>query len=228
MKNMRILIVNSLYPPNVIGGAEISTQKLAEELAKRGEEVFVLTTGDKDDVSEQKGVTIYRRRFCNIMSFWEFKHSTFGKRLVWKFIDYLNPCNAKAISEILKMVRPDVVHTNTIYGIAPYIWKCAEKQNIPIVQTLRDYNLMCPKSNMMKRGAHSCKKTRVACRIFRAGYRSLSKTVDAVTAPSEYTLSLFTNDGYFPKARKIVVYNAIDFDEQSFRRIAVQKVSGHK
>ena len=55
---MKILLVNSLYPPKVIGGAEVSCQKLAIELSREGHRVFVLTTGEIDCCEEKDGVSI--------------------------------------------------------------------------------------------------------------------------------------------------------------------------
>lgn len=42
---MKILFINSLYPPHIGGGAEIILQRTAEGLTKRGCNVVVLATG---------------------------------------------------------------------------------------------------------------------------------------------------------------------------------------
>lgn len=222
---MKILIVNSLYPPYVIGGAEISSQKLAEELAKAGHEVAVLATGEADNYEEANNVNIYRRRFSNIMSFWEFKHSTPGKRVIYKLLDLYSPFNRKAIMEVLRLVNPDVIHTNTIYGITPAIWDCASSLGIPVVQTLRDYYLMCPKANLMPRKGGKCENPHIACKMFRTFHRKKSLKVGAVTAPSEFTLNRFLENGYFGNSIKQVVYNAIDYDTDRFAKLAELKVS---
>lgn len=44
---MRIMILNSLYYPYRVGGAEISVQLLAEQLVKLENEVKVITLHDK-------------------------------------------------------------------------------------------------------------------------------------------------------------------------------------
>ncbi len=46
------------YPPNIVGGLSIHCKGLAEALAKIGEEVDVITVGDRDEVIN--GVNIYR------------------------------------------------------------------------------------------------------------------------------------------------------------------------
>lgn len=44
---MKIMVVNTLYAPYSVGGAEISVQILCEELAKQGHQVRVITLCDK-------------------------------------------------------------------------------------------------------------------------------------------------------------------------------------
>ncbi|PKL71221.1 MAG: group 1 glycosyl transferase, partial [Methanobacteriales archaeon HGW-Methanobacteriales-2] len=41
---MKICLISNLYPPNVLGGAEVSVKKVSEELVKKGHEVIVITT----------------------------------------------------------------------------------------------------------------------------------------------------------------------------------------
>ena len=225
---MKILIVNSLYPPFIIGGAEVSSQKLAVELAGAGNEVSVLATGTENIDEELDGVKVYRRRFSNIMSFWGFKHSTMVKRLVYKIIDIYNPLNRKTAIDVIQKVSPDVIHTNTIYGISPVIWDCAYSLRIPVVQTVRDYYLMCPKANLMARNGESCETPNLVCRGSRAFHRNKSKMVSAVTAPSEYTLERFLDDGYFENSIKKVIYNAIDYDHAKFLKLAEQRMKSKR
>ena len=225
---MKILIVNSLYPPCIIGGAEVSSQKLAVELVKAGHSVSVLATGEEDMDEEIGGVKVYRRHFSNIMSFWEFKHSTPIKRLLYKIVDIYNPLNRKTIMEVIKNVTPDVIHTNTIYGISPVIWECAQSLKVPIVQTVRDYYLMCPKANLMKRDGDECNNPNMICNGFREFHRKKSNTVNAVTAPSEYTLNRFLDEGYFSDSIKRVIYNAVDYDLIRFRVLAKKHMASKR
>lgn len=57
---MRIVIVCTLYPPYILGGAEKSTALLAEGLLKQGHDVFVITTGQEDDQVKINGINVYR------------------------------------------------------------------------------------------------------------------------------------------------------------------------
>lgn len=219
---MKILLVNSLYPPKVIGGAEVSCQKLAIELSREGHRVFVLTTGEIDCCEEKDGVFIIYRRFGNIMSFWEFKHSTPFRRIIYKFFDIYNPHNRKVINEVLSEIQPDVIHANTIYGITPILWTCGKKYGVPVVQTVRDYYLMCPKANLMKKEGN-CQSPRAICQLFRVFHRYLGRNVAALTAPSQYTLNCFLKANYFKNSLSRTIYNAINCDIERFERLAREK-----
>ena len=43
LERMRILVVSAMFPPNVLGGAEISAFNLSSWLLKQGHEIGVLT-----------------------------------------------------------------------------------------------------------------------------------------------------------------------------------------
>ena len=45
---MKVMVINSLYYPNIIGGAEKSTQVIVENLKKFDIEPVVLTISDKE------------------------------------------------------------------------------------------------------------------------------------------------------------------------------------
>ena len=59
--------------------------------------------------------------------------------------------NRNIIIDILKKEKPDIIHTNNIYEITPIIWKTAKENGIHTVHTIRDYYLMCYKTNLLKR-----------------------------------------------------------------------------
>ena len=68
---MKVLIVNSLYHPNVVGGAEKSVQILAETLLANGHEPVIASTSDKDSIAWVNGVKVYYIRVPNL--YWMLK-----------------------------------------------------------------------------------------------------------------------------------------------------------
>jgi len=55
---MKAVIINSLYYPNIIGGAEKSTQIIAENLSQYGIEPIVVTISDKEKIDYVNGVKV--------------------------------------------------------------------------------------------------------------------------------------------------------------------------
>ena len=47
---MRVLMLSSLWPPAVLGGAEVYAEELSRHLRERGHEVGVVTLGVESDV----------------------------------------------------------------------------------------------------------------------------------------------------------------------------------
>lgn len=216
---MKILIVNTFYFPDIIGGTEISVKKLAEYLSQNGNEVVILCTGKKNCCEWQDNIKIIRRHFKNIMPFIEYKTSTFFKKTIYKVFDYYNFLNKKELYFILKEEKPDIVHTNNLFGITPIIWEVSLKFGIPIVHTVRDYFQLCPKATLKKHSGDTCTKCKNICRFYRFFYRKFSFKADVVTAPSKFTLNKYLENGYFKNSRKYAVYNAIDFKMKEVEKL---------
>lgn len=220
---MKIMLVNTYYDPDIIGGAEISVKKMAEGLAAKGNEVVILCTSECNKVDFQSSIRIIRRHFKNIISYIKYKKSGKIKKAIFKAIDYYNFVNKLEIAKILDDEKPDIIHTNNLMGISASIWKVAKKKNIPVIHTLRDYLLMCPRASLMKNDGSECNECAELCKIYRRGLRKCSKNVDFVTAPSLCTLSRFVNEGYFQNSYKKVIYNAIDYDINETKRYCFER-----
>lgn len=196
---MRIALLNIQYYPNIEGGAEISTQKLAEELAKE-HEVFVVCDGKYTGIEEKiNGVKVIRMparieyhnkiervltRSCKIQCF-------------------------KLLKKIFKEINPEILHTNNLHEFSVIVWKVASELKIPIVHTLRDYTLL-----------HTVRHFEQIIQ------KHISKEVSVITAPSQFTLDTFLGKKYFQKAiNAITVPNAIDFDLEKMDRNCDTKVN---
>lgn len=225
---MKLMIVNTFYFPDIIGGAEVSVQKLAEGLVKNGNEVVILCNGEHNSIETINGIKIIRKKFNNIFSFFQYRKSTGLKKILYKILDYYNPFNRKILKEIFNDEKPDILHTNNLFGISPVIWRLAKKQNIPIIHTLRDYFQLCPKANLLKKDGSSCKNCYMICKLYRAGYRKCSKNVNYVTAPSAWTLNKFLEKNYFTMSQKKVIYNAVDYDIEETLKIYHKRIESIK
>ena len=209
---MKLIFVNTLYPPNIIGGAEVSVSLLAQALAKRGAQIGVVTFHDADEETEEtvEGVKIHRVPLDNI--YWPFgltQRPTAGQRLRWHAHDVWNSRAAARFGHILDRERPDLVHTHNLIGFSAAIWAQTKKHAVPLVHTLRDYTAVCKRSTLFARG-RTCERRCAPCVAMTAGFKLRASAVDAVISNSQYMLEAHTKRGYFSQARQAVIRNIVN------------------
>ena len=88
---MKIVIICTLYPPYILGGAEISISLLAKGLVAQGNEVAVITTGNSYKEEILDGVHVYRIKNRNI--YWRYpqREKSILRKSLWHLIDIYNP-----------------------------------------------------------------------------------------------------------------------------------------
>ena len=205
---MRIVLINTLYPPNVVGGAERSVQILAESLADTGQQVSIITLALDGIFKERqyRGVFIYEIPLHNV--YIPFRQSPpFFLKPVWHSIDVYNPWMAWQVRNILKKINPHIVHTHNIAGFSAAVWATSKKLGLPVVHTIRDYYLMCPRTTMFKK-EKNCDEICTMCRFFSMTKRQLTRYVDVVTGVSRFAIKRHINHGYFQNTKQFVIYNA--------------------
>ncbi|MEK5197079.1 glycosyltransferase family 4 protein [Bacillus sp. FSL M7-0884] len=196
----KILIVNSYYAPTIVGGAEVSTQLLAEGLTKHYQ-VYVLTTGSQKSgiqKEEKNGVKIYRIPCMNLYWPAEQRDRSNLIKLGWHFINTFNIKQYKLLKKLLIEIRPDIMHTQNLNGVGTYIWGIAKKLGIITVHTTRDYALFEPV------------KIQFINKILLHFNKRRSKYVDYVVGISEFILNKHKEKNIFPYSKESVVHNIVN------------------
>ncbi|MBU9858666.1 glycosyltransferase, partial [Rahnella aceris] len=151
---MRIIIINSLYYPHKVGGAEVSVQMLAEDVARQGNDVLVLTLHDDKYIRKENinGVNVEYLPLRNV--YWPFSGGVQHRinKLRWHIKDLYNREMIDVVESRINEFKPDVVHTNNLSGFSVGIWKLLSQLKIPLVHTTRDYYLFHPNSTLFKNG----------------------------------------------------------------------------
>ncbi|HSX14121.1 MAG TPA: glycosyltransferase [Chlamydiales bacterium] len=143
---MKILKVIHGYPTRYNAGSEIYSQTLCHELAKQGHEVIVFTRQEN----------AYKQEYSMD---WEFDpmcqeikicliNMAHGKD------GYRHPEVDRAFSQLLDACEPDVVHVGHLNHLSTSLVFEANYRNIPVVFTLHDFWLMCPRGQFLQ-GIHS-------------------------------------------------------------------------
>jgi len=209
------MLVNSLYPPEIMGGAEVSVSLLARALARMGHQVSAVSLHGAADLafSEADGVRIYRLPLDN--SYWPFNQDSKPsalRRLGWHLRDTWNRRAARRFGAILDAEKPEVVHTNNLTGFSVSLWAEAKRRRIRVVHTLRDYSLLCKRSTLF-RGGETCHRRCAACAALTIPYLYTSRLVDAVASNSRFVLDQHQQRGYFAGTPDRVIYNIADSTE---------------
>lgn len=206
---MKILFVHTLYSPDVVGGAEIVLQSLAEGIKARGIDVAILTTTDKPGLhrGEVNGIRVWRAGLHNL--YWHKYSERPGalKRRLWHAMDTYNPLMAKMVKQVVSLERPTVASVHNLPGFSVSAWTALRASGVPIVQVLHDHYLLCPASTMYKHG-QNCETQCSICKIMRLPHKAMSQNISGVIGVSKYILNRHLDAGYFNgvKNRK-VIYN---------------------
>lgn len=164
---MRILLINTLYAPIVLGGAEKSVQELAIELTTRGHHVavFSLIANQREALKADllDGVTVYRSRSSS-MRYFQLGARPFGpvSGLMFRLSDRYRPLIRRRLKSVIEDFQPEIIHSNVVAGIGNAL--VATDGSIPRVHTLRDYYLVCATA-AMRRGSHNCEGQCFRCRF---------------------------------------------------------------
>jgi glycosyltransferase involved in cell wall biosynthesis len=212
---MKVAIINTLYPPYQVGGAEKSVALLAEALVKRGDDVSVIALHPERQVVStwRNGVRCHLLPLKNI--YWPFMNERRPHaiaRFVWHALDVWNLRAARLVGEILDSESPDVVHTNILTGFSAAVWQEVKRRRIRLVHTLRDYSLLCARSSLFKNG-RQCRARCLSCTALTLSKKALSHRVDVVVSNSQAVLDTHRAAGYFAGVPERVVFNIAELDQ---------------
>ncbi|MET0124623.1 MAG: glycosyltransferase family 4 protein [Pseudomonas caspiana] len=225
---MKALFINSLYAPDIGGGAEIILQRTVEGLQRRGHEVAVLATGPQAGLTEEtiNLVKVYRAGLRNF--YWHFSAQRPGKlaRLGWHLRDRYNAGMRDYVKQVIALEKPDVVVCHNLTGWSVSAWDEITAAGLPIVQVLHDLYLLCPGSTMFSKG-HSCQSQCGRCERFRKGHDVRSAQVNTVVGVSRFMLDTLQAQGYFKNALGYVVHNASPQPTQPIRLKSAEPVAKH-
>ncbi len=199
---LNLLYISSLYPPYIIGGAEIMASYLAEYLADEGHRVTVISTEDPGvlrgkvfDRCLQNGVEVIRVFPKNLYWIYRKGNPSLISRAFWHARDAWNWDAARKIGQIIAEVRPDIVHTHNIDSFSPAVWYEARKLGIPVVHTAHDLHLLCPRATLLKRNGEACTEACLICKIYRKWHVTRASAIDVFSAPSQLLLNLHMKMG---------------------------------
>jgi glycosyltransferase involved in cell wall biosynthesis len=173
---MRVLLVNAHGADVARGGAERYVCEICSGLIGAGHEVNVLSAFPaQDDGLDGRSVVLHATDW----------RDNNRRRLANHFGDLVaNP--SRRLQEAVAAARPDVVHTNNLPGISTAIWETCRRLRIPVVHTIHDYYLLCPRVTLRRRDGTPCCPHNAFCRLRTARLTRWSPAVSVFVAVSDH------------------------------------------
>lgn len=190
---MRILVVAALFPPNALGGAEVSAANLSHWLAGQGHEVGVVTGARRGESelhgARVDGLRIWRLRTPHLYPADEASRQPAWKKPLWHLQDHFDPRNRRLFAGVLDAFRPDFVNLHIVQGLGYNGLDEIARRDLPTLFFLHDLGLACVRMSMYRRGAN-CERPCAACRVSGAYKRALIRRFPRIgfCSPSQANL----------------------------------------
>ncbi|MFN0201451.1 MAG: glycosyltransferase [Bacteroidia bacterium] len=135
---MKILKIIHGYPPNYNAGSEVYSQSICNEL-KKEHEIFIFTREENLYAADHE---IREEKRDNLHFFYVNKAR---EKDGYRHLDL-----DEKFAQILDKIQPDIVHIGHLNHLSTGLVAVLESKNIPIVFTLHDFWLMCPRGQFLQ------------------------------------------------------------------------------
>ncbi len=224
---MKILMVNKfLYPK---GGAETYFLKIGKYLQSHGHEVQYFGMYDEKNTMKNNA-----EQYTSNVDF----HNAGIEKVLYPFKIIYSKDAKKKLKKVIEDFKPDIIHMNNInFQLTPSIIDAAYEMNVPVVQTVHDYQMICPNHLLFNPNTNEiCEKcingskwncTKGNCihgskiksvlgsieGILYTKYRDEYKKIDRFICPSYFLESKLLKASDIYKDKTIVIHNFIELKE---------------
>ena len=141
---MKVLLINNQH--YMMGGAHKMYFNTEEILRSNGHEVAFFSTLDNRNI-----FTPYSKFFIKSI---DYKNLSFFNKIMLSFKYLYNKEVKKKLIKLIDEFKPDIAHIHLFYGaLSISVLNCLKKKNIPIVNTVHDYRILCPANTFLDKNS---------------------------------------------------------------------------
>jgi len=200
---VRILIANAHGDDASSGGAERLVRDLGQGLEARGAEVSLLQSfPSREPGGSFERIVLHR-------SDWRDDRA----RRVRNHLGDLASRPHAELDEALARAAPDLVHTHNLPGMSTAIWEAARRRGIPVVHTIHDYWLLCPRTTLTKRDATPCRPSPFLCGARTRRLARWGGAVSQLIGVSQWAIDLHAS--LFPAATAHLIRHPLATDPEA-------------
>ena len=158
----RVLVVSNLFPPHVLGGAEIVAYRQAVQLTKRGYDVPVFAgwpappeSAGGLEMETVGGLRVYRVPLTS------FEPDD----------NFFSAAVAKRFYAVLNAERPEIVHFHNVVGLGFSLITAAHRSGARVLVTLHDHAGYCFRATALREDGSICSDTEACASACRGAIR---------------------------------------------------------
>lgn len=211
---MKICFISNLYPPNVLGGAEIIVEKMASSIQMMGHEVIVITTSPDNNkhMTTRNGIKVYQINTTRVYPTYKQTEASAIQKPLWHLFDLYNRKTLDAVKSILLDEEVDIIHVNNYKGLSLSCFKAGHELGIPLVYESHDFSLICPRANLIRGNNTLCDGRSFVCDEYvKIQRRLLDDYVDLLISPSEFMINKFRRNNFFTNTPCVKIPLGTDF-----------------
>ncbi|HDR9474542.1 glycosyltransferase family 4 protein [Burkholderia multivorans] len=219
-RRRRILVVSNLFPPHVLGGAEVVARRQALGIAASGHDVVVFTGRIAESVDARGRLD---REDDDGMVIWRTSLTSFEAN-----DNFRNDRVAEHFRAILNAEQPDLVHFHNMAGLGMHLIPLARRRGVPVVVTLHDLWGVCYRGTKLRDDGSICGNTEecgthcsasihphdlahsLPIRLRRDYIVWCLGHASALVSPSASLADAYVNAGAAKRDRTFVISNGID------------------
>lgn len=146
---VKILQVVHGFVPHTFAGTEVYSYKLSKELSQRHQVHVFFRLNNPDE----KEYSLRTNNFEGIQT--HALNHTFNQCSSFEGL-YSDGIIDQIFGELLDRIKPDIIHIQHLLFLSLGVVREAKKRKIPVVFTINDYWLFCPKGQLLKNNLSVC------------------------------------------------------------------------